>query len=273
MTAVGRVAVIGDLAGHRRELERELTRLGARDGRLPDDLTVIQVGDLIHRGPDSDGVIRLVDHYLTTQPEQWRQLVGNHEAQYLHERAFEWPEHISDDAAGTLNDWWLGGGMRVAAAISTADEDLLVTHAGVTAGFWEQALDRPPNAEPAARALNSFIGHHDAVIFAPGSMLGGEAPNPVAGPVWADAATELAASWLTEPLPFSQVHGHSMIVDRRRRQLRCSPEIAEAVTVDQDAGHETVTLDGGRIVGVDPGHGTRARHPWRALVLEQASVL
>jgi len=47
--------------------------LGATGGnlRLPADLTVIQVGDLVDRGPDRTGVLDLVDAYLRDQPEQW----------------------------------------------------------------------------------------------------------------------------------------------------------------------------------------------------------
>jgi hypothetical protein len=46
--------VIGDIGGHLSELRTELVRLGAGpDGWLPDDLIVVQVGDLIHRGPDT----------------------------------------------------------------------------------------------------------------------------------------------------------------------------------------------------------------------------
>lgn len=40
-----RVAVIGDVGGHVKELRRELRALGASEtGVLPDDLVVIQVG-------------------------------------------------------------------------------------------------------------------------------------------------------------------------------------------------------------------------------------
>lgn len=269
---MGRVAVIGDLAGHLAELARELDRLGASDGVLPDDLVVVQVGDLIHRGPDSDGVIALVDHYLRTQPDRWRQLVGNHEAQYLHEPAFDWPEHISDAAADTLNDWWQARVMTPAVAVRSGDEDFLITHAGLTAGFWEQALDRPADAALAAKALNSFAGSHDRVLFAAGQMLGGGKPNLAAGPVWAAAATELVPSWTGTELPFSQVHGHSMIADWRRHELRCDPATAELLTVDEERKHETVTLPGGRIVGVDPGHGAKPQTPWQAYVLVDAEV-
>ncbi|SHG95882.1 Calcineurin-like phosphoesterase [Jatrophihabitans endophyticus] len=273
----GRVAVIGDLAGHRGELERELARLGARDDRLPDDLTVVQVGDLVHRGPDSEGVVALVDHYLGTQPGRWHQLVGNHEAQYLREPAFDWPEHIDDQAAETLAGWWDARAMVPAVAIRAghgADaEDFLVTHAGLTAGFWKRALDRPGEARLAAAALNSFAGRHDDVLFAAGQMLGGGKADHTAGPVWAAAASELVASWLGVELPFGQVHGHSTVMDWKHDRLRGEDEVTTLVTVDGEAAVEIVTMPGGRIVGVDPGHGAKPRTPWRAFVLDDAEVL
>jgi len=47
---MGRIAVIGDVGGHLGQLEAALAALGATGGdrRLPDDLTVVQVGDLIN---------------------------------------------------------------------------------------------------------------------------------------------------------------------------------------------------------------------------------
>ena len=271
---MGRVAVIGDLAGHRAELTAELRRLGADEhtGRLPDDLQVLQVGDLVHRGPDPEGVVALVDRYLREQPEQWVQLAGNHEAQYLREPAFSWPERIDDTAIDTLRRWWATGRMRVAAAVRTSDEEFLITHAGLTEGYWRLALDSPAGAEQAAAALNSFIGAHEDVLFHAGQMLGGGEPDPAAGPLWAATGTELVPGWLAAPSPFSQIHGHSGVVDWKCRELRCAPEVAEHVTVDVDAAHESVAVPGGRLVGVDPGHGRRAHRPWRAFVLPQASV-
>jgi hypothetical protein len=272
----GRIAVIGDLAGHLEELRGELLRLGVdrQTLRLPEDLAVIQVGDLVHRGPDSAGVVALVDGYLREQLEQWVQLAGNHEAQYLREPVFDWPETITDEAIETLRSWWSDGRMRIAAVVCAADEDFLVTHAGVTEGFWRQALDSPSLATQAAAAINSFIGTHDDVLFYAGEMLGGGDPNLSAGPVWAATGSELVPSWLgaDQRLPFSQVHGHSMIVDRRGRRVRGGGELTNRLTVDQDAAHETVALPGGRIIGIDPGHGRQAHRPWRALVIENATV-
>jgi hypothetical protein len=271
---VGRVAVIGDLAGHLVELRAELLRLGAdpRTLRLPENLTVIQVGDLIHRGPDSAGVVALVDRYLREQPGQWVQLAGNHEAQYLRTPAFDWPETIADEAISALRSWWSDGRMRIAAVVRTSTEDILVTHAGLTDGFWRQALDAPSIAEQAAAAINSFIGTHEDVLFYAGEMLGGGEPNLSAGPVWAATSSELVPSWLRagSRMPFSQIHGHSMIVDWRRRALR--GDFADRLTVDEDAAHEIVAVPGGRIIGVDPGHGRQAYRPWRAFVVEHATV-
>jgi hypothetical protein len=272
----GRVAVIGDLAGHVDELRGELLRLGAdrQTLRLPEDLTVIQVGDLVHRGPDSAGVVALVDRYLRERPEQWVQLAGNHEANYLREPVFDWPEAIAEETIETLRAWWSDGRMRIAAVVRSADEDLLVTHAGMTEGFWRQALDSPSSAPHAAAAINSFIGTHEDVLFYSGEMLGGGDPNLSAGPVWAATASELVPSWLGADLrlPFSQVHGHSMIVDWRGRRIRGGGEMTNLLTVDRDAAHESVALPGGRIIGIDPGHGRQAHRPWRALVFENATV-
>jgi hypothetical protein len=265
-TAGHRVSVIGDVAGHLDELHSELRRLGAHpdSGRLPDDLTVIQVGDLVHRGPDSDGVIALVDHYLTDQPGQWVQLVGNHEAQYLREPAFHWPERLAPDSVETLCSWWAHGQLQVAVAVRTPAEDFLVTHAGLTAGYWDDILGGLADVTQVAAALNSFIGTHEAVLFHAGQMLGGGNEDRTAGPVWAGAATELVPSWLGTELPFSQVHGHSSVYDWEGQFFRATEEVIRRTVVDRTAKHAVVSLAGGRIIGVDPGHGRRPQRPWRA---------
>jgi hypothetical protein len=277
-----RVAVIGDVGGHLGALTAELTRLGAdpQTSQLPADLCVIQVGDLVHRGPESEGVVALVDRYLRESPSQWIQLAGNHEAQYLREPAFDWPQRIDGRAAAMLREWWQSGRMRVAVALRAADdegvtEDFVVTHAGLTEGFWRLALDGPRSAQFAAAAINSFIGTHEDVLFAAGQMLGNGRANLSAGPVWAAAASELVPSWFQAavPMPFSQIHGHSTLVNWKRRQLWCAPEIASAVSVDEEAAQAAVRIPGGRIIGVDPGHGATPRPSWRAFVLQNARVI
>jgi Calcineurin-like phosphoesterase len=208
-----RIAVIGDVAGHVGELRAELRRLGAdrETGRLPDDLTVVQVGDLVHRGPASDAVVELVDGYLTLQSAQWVQLVGNHEAQYLRDPAFAWPERISQRSGDTLRRWWAAGQMRAATWVRDAAESFLITHAGVTVDFWRVTLGAPRTAEQAATAINSLIGTDDGALFRAGTMLHRRARD--AGPLWAATAAELLPGWLTTTLPFSQIHGHDSVFD------------------------------------------------------------
>ena len=69
-------------------------------------------------------------------------------------------------------------------------------------------------------------------------------------------------------MPFSQIHGHATVTDRRGRRSAVGEEVARRTSVDVEARHETTYLAGGRIIGVDPGHGREARRPWRALEME-----
>ncbi|KAA0022878.1 metallophosphoesterase [Antrihabitans cavernicola] len=261
-----RVAVIGDVGGHVDTLRSELTRLGAdpRTGVLPADLVVIQVGDLVHRGPDSDGVVELVDGYLTEQPNNWVQLVGNHEMLYLREPAFLWDEYVAEPTEEALIRWWREGSMRVAASFRTPDAEYLVTHAGLTAGMWRAALGTPIEAATAARGLNDLIGRRDGVIARGGVMLRGHRVNQGAGPLWADAARELVPSWSQTRMSFSQIHGHSTLTDWSTGTFRAGAPIEAVTEIDRRLRHETTTLGGGTIVGIDPCLGTDGGCPLRA---------
>ncbi|HEX4249778.1 MAG TPA: metallophosphoesterase [Pseudonocardia sp.] len=265
--------MIGDVAGHLAELRAELRRLGADEatGRLPDDLTVVQVGDLVHRGPESDQVVALVDRYLTEQPAHWVQLVGNHEAQYLREPMFEWPQRIGAEAGQTLLRWWTEGRMQVATWVRADAESFLITHAGLTAEFWRATLGCPSSAEQAAATINSLIGARDHALFRAGTMLNRSWRAGGVGPVWAASGTELLPGWLDTTVPFSQIHGHDSPYDWQRERFRTSDKIARLTVLDHEAKHAVTTLPGGRIIAVDPGHGSQARTPWRAWELGTSS--
>jgi hypothetical protein len=265
-----RIAVIGDVGGHATPLREELVRLGARpDGRLPEDLLVVQVGDLIHRGPDSAQVIDIVDFYLRTQPGQWIQLIGNHEAQYLRPAVFQWPE---PDTLGrkhirTLNRWWRDGAATVAAAVDTAGESYLITHAGVTAEFWNAMLGGPATAVAAARRINELATAGVDSVFCAGVFLHGTIV-PAAGPLWADTATELLPGWADRRMPFSQIHGHNSITKWRGHDTTVSRSgVGALVTIDDAAKHEIIHLEGGRLIGIDPDHRDTPTSPWHALEL------
>ncbi|WP_418058699.1 metallophosphoesterase [Pimelobacter simplex] len=262
-----RHAVIGDVGGHAGALRAELARLGVPDegrGPIPDDLVVVQVGDLVHRGPDSEEVVRQVDGYLRRQPGRWVQLIGNHEAQYVRPAAFQWPTPLDPTAADRIRAWWREGLMVPATVLPTG---VLVTHAGLTRGFWREVLGAPASAGEIADALDALAQADDPALFRAGCLLQGRDPDPLAGPLWAAAASELLVSWAEaeEPAPVDQVHGHSSSYDWERGAWRLGPALAAHGYVDAEAKHVTVDLPaGGRVVGVDPDHGATPRTPWRS---------
>jgi hypothetical protein len=251
---MARIVIIGDVGGCVDEL------VGALRGLTDDPETVfVQVGDLIDRGPDSAGVLRLVGQRLQADPRRWIQLVGNHESQYLGGDSF-WPERISHDDALLLQAWWMKEWLRVAAAVRTADgAEFLVTHAGVTVEAW-RGLGEPVTAATAADLLNTR----------PEELLWHDR-----GPLWAEAGPDVYESWIQarRPVPFGQIHGHSTIVSYRHRVWRCAERIRQRSTVDWDARHTMTQLGSGRFIGIDPKHGTTGAPSWLPLILDDAVLL
>lgn len=273
-----RVAIIGDIGGHLDQLHAALVELGAdpKTHTLPAGLAVVQVGDLIHRGPDSAGVVDLVDEIIRRQPAQWAQLLGNHEAQYLTKQPrFQWPEVLEPPAVRTIRRWWRKGQMRIAAAISSPEGEWLATHAGLTEGFWNRVLDQPSNAVYAARALNGLIRTSSAAALLHGGRMIDGAIDLGAGPIWAEAGAELVTSWLDHPtgLPFNQVHGHSTLVHWDEQAWLAPRRVAELAFIDFTKRHSSVPIGGYRVVGLDPGFGYRSAKPWAPLVLEEAELI
>lgn len=290
------VAVIGDVGGHSHELRRLLEDLGVNfdispshrpaglawedvDVDWPTGLTVVSVGDLIHRGPDSLGVLVLINRLL--EAGHWRQVVGNHEQLYVDRPVFGWNETLEEHGQQLLNAWWADGRMMPGVAVlDGAGEQHLVTHGGLTAGFWAYVLDHPATAEDAAKRLAA--AGEDGSLWRPGLMLGYN-QDLAAGPVWAEAAGEVLASWVSSgpgmPAPFHQVHGHSSSFDWLRNEWRydIDQQLARVPYVSLDADHAkrhvVATVCGSRIVGIDPCHLVAPAPVWSPLLLEGARVL
>lgn len=261
---MGRLAVIGDVGGHVDQLRWALGWLGADGGRLPDDLVVIQVGDLVDRGPDSVGVLDLVARFVDER--RWVQLVGNHEAQYLPGGTVFWRDRLADAGVARLREWWAAGSVRVAAAVRTADGDeLLVTHAGLTLTGWRE-LGEPMSAALAAELLNQ----RPELIW----RTGAHARDDQAGPLWAESGAALHEPWMGYHgvVPFGQVHGHSTIVGFADQRWRCAGRVRQRATVDWDARHVRVRVGGRVFIGVDPGHGRAGAAQWQPLMLDGAEL-
>lgn len=277
----GRVAVFGDVGGQHDELCSALIDLGMDpdSNQLPDDLTVVQIGDLIHRGPDTARTLRLVRRILQRHPDRWVQLAGNHEALYLpHGPAFQWPETLSDDAVTLLRDWWRDGTMKVAVGLQTDVGDLLLTHAGLTSSLWRK-LGCRTNVREVAAQLNALPHTNPPALFETGRMMNGGTPNWNAGPLWAEAGSELYPSWLAVaregvPVPFGQVHGHSSAMFWRDRQWRGHFAARPYFIPKYRQRHLVGVIDGQFFAGIDPDFGKFApQFTWAPLVFENARVV
>ncbi len=280
-----RAAIIGDPAGHSAELRRTLEELGvtfSADGTVtgdgwddvdidwPTGLHVVQVGDLVHRGPDSLGTVLLVDRLIGLGV--WTQIVGNHEQVYVDRPIFEWPEVIDPAASGLLRAWWGDGRMVPGVVVETAsDGDWLVTHGGLTADYWEHGLGGPTSRDDFLRALREAAD--DGALWHPGRMLTGKVERN-AGPVWAEAGYEVYPSWIdaAEPSPFHQVHGHASAYWWDDQQWHCDRRVRRTATADELLRHVTFTDRDRRLVGIDPDHGIDPALIHTPFVLEDAVV-
>jgi len=250
--------VLGDVGGHAWVLRRCLQEMGAdtSNGTVPDDLVIVQVGDLVHKGPDSPGAVALVDRMMSGAPGQWVQLIGNHEAQEGLGGPEFWHEALPPSVRADLRRWVDGDRARLAVALDTVEYGpTLVTHAGLTRPKWE-AIGAPATPDEAARVLNKELSADPDRAFAPGEMLGVR-PRMAVGVAWA-SPRELLLSWDMEPLPFSQVHGHAS--PRRWTSRTWAPGLPRRTTArastDPGRRHSDFAWPGGEhIVCVDPDFG------------------
>lgn len=249
------IALLGDVGGHVTCLIAALRRLGVEPGRreLPVGLVVVQVGDLIG-GPDDAAVVRLVDELMEANPGRWLQLVGNWEGRHVGGRWFEARREVrplDDASAARLLEWVDRGEMFAAVALDTTRGPVLVTHAGLTLGFWRTMLRCQPDPALVARSLNA------ALVDAPSLVL------DEGGPAWAWSTEELYPSWLGcgAPVPFGQIHGHSSpyFYGGHGVTRNCLPEIRERLQVDTRRRRCWLDIGGRRFVAVDPGIGRRPR--------------
>jgi hypothetical protein len=110
----------------------------------------------------------------------------------------------TDQDAGRLRGWWRDERMQVAAAIRTPDDQVLLTHAGLTVDAWQQ-LGEPMTATTAALQLNE---RPEPLIW----LGDGFVTGTLAGPLWAEAGPELYEPWMAYYsdggyVPFDQIHG------------------------------------------------------------------
>jgi len=267
-----RTAVIGDVGGHADTLVEALTDLGWEEASasLPAGLTIVQVGDLVHRGPDSHQVVQTVDRTMRRNPGRWIQLMGNHEAQYVIEKSFLWEEELDTETIAILTSWWSDGALQLAHHVPGGEQGLLVTHAGLTAGCWRH-LEKPKNARQAAEVINQAGRTGEPSVFEPGLMLTGRR-NTSAGVLWAEDGEELLMGWIAtgEAVPFDQIHGHSNAYNWSSGRFRSNlvrSALEGRLHIDRSRRHMETLVGGRKFTGVDPGHGRQPATRWSPLVI------
>lgn len=261
------IYLFGDIGGHLDPFAEALERLGADtlEGRLPDGVEVVQVGDLVHRGPHSDGVVKMVDRFLNNSPDQWHQLVGNHEAMYVGGPEFgssrDGEYVLLDSTLDTIEDWrYYGLLLRSLVIDSEKYGHLLVTHAGLSRDFWN-AIGSPQSVMTTSDRLDNLFSEE---FFAPGVMLGGYYTTPQgripAGPVWASPHTEVYPTWDEGDVPFGQVHGHSSLYNYWRGKWSVGGNMVKQMEVKKSFRQTKAVFDGKPFFGIDPQLGADDPH-------------
>ncbi len=258
---MARIALLGDLSGHLGPFAVALAGLAVDldAARLPDDLAVVQLGDLVHKGPDSDAIVALVNRLLAANPGRYVQLLGNHEDQYLGGRRFyDQRPPLAPATIATLRRWQATGALRVAAAFrAVGGASYLVAHAGLTHVNFQHHV-ATPDADQAAKVLNELWVTRPKAIRAAGVMLY-DLRSSLAGPLWAETGRELYPGWLRaaavgQPPPFGQIHGHCPILDFTGQLAHpLAEDVAALVHVDTVRRHVTLTIGGQRFINIDPG--------------------
>lgn len=274
-----RIAVLGDASGWLSPTLAALRGLGVQVDLdhfdWPDDLVVVHVGDLVHKGPDGDDLVAWVDAAMERVGDRWIQLLGNHEASYLGGAVFGadygcWD--LRPETVTTLRGWLSDDRVRLAAVLQDAGgEEWLITHAGLTGGTWDD-LGMPAGAPLISGHLNDMLVLDPRRAFCSGEMLHHQAEPSV---VWASEG-ELCRSWDGRAMPCSQIRGHTNPYDFSRQGWRSAlpPEVCRAASAattpaDEEGRHLRLPLGGRTVLCVDPGFSSRRpRHRLAPLLVD-----
>lgn len=255
------VYLLGDVHGFGVDTDkivRERFHAFGPNWELPADVAVVQVGDLLHKGPDGPWLVAQVDRAIKVNAGRWIQLWGNHETSVIHACPEFWsgpgfyPE--PDDVVETLHRWWRDQIAHVAVVVPSVElGDVLVTHAGLSVGWWNQ-IGSPSDPHECATALNADLGGDPEGVFGRGRLLDDNGVNPVAGPIWSDTSAEGWAQWLElGDVPFSQVHGHAAPWSwNHQLWLRHTNDaLRDAIHLDPVARRAHVELPSGLLISID----------------------
>lgn len=260
-----KIFVFGDTGGHSLPLWRALTKLGVdlETGYIPEEIQIIHLGDLIHKGPNTESIVNVVDKLIKNNPGRWIQILGNHEFQHIEGSPYFWRCNCSETTVNIINEWFETGNASASYALTQSHNVLnipalniessspvLFTHAGLTYDWWKAS------GSPDISQLESILNTLPVdLITTPGLLLGVENSKP--GPVWAIGNTEVFESWSQQPnvdMPFAQIHGHTSSYSWGRKQWWLdNPEFRAKTTINEESRAIITKLNNNLLIGIDPG--------------------
>jgi hypothetical protein len=259
---MSRTYVVSDVHGHLADLRQALVQaglLGAEDRWAGDDAQLWVLGDLMDRGPDGIGVLRLVRSLQEQAPDQVHVLMGNHESLAL-------GYHLFPDTR-FAEIWLLNGGLQSDQAGLTEDDVA-----------WLRGLPLM------ARVGSDLLVHSDTTRYLTWGRSVDEVNETVAGLLKGDDAQQHFDVFveLTERFDFAEadgvgvardmlsrfggeriVHGHSIIgsmTDQPSEEVDGPLSYADGLALDIDGGR----YDGGPLLLVpldDPAQAVRVTSP------------
>lgn len=271
--------MFGDVGGHWKPFMHGLNALGVdvKNKIIPKNLTIVQSGDLIHKGLSSNELVAFVDAMIeknnhVLENGEWVQLFGNHEAQYIAGAPHFWKMECSAQSISILNKWWNSQDSRLFHVVSQLDgKPFLITHAGVSRSFYYNAEFFQRTRKGELLDLDELIAQQTPERFfdwlaslqpsdisipaRPGVMLLGKL-NAQAGPLWAESVSEVYSQWKGNDAPFHQVHGHVTPYVWNKSKFRESVHERFRETIDfHPRNRHTLwtNTDGTQFFGVDPG--------------------
>lgn len=276
-----KTAIFGDVGGHWKPFVNGLASIGVdvKHRVIPAGLTVVQLGDLVHKGPSSNELIILADEMMqqnNSDPSRgkWVQLMGNHESQYFLGAPRFWAMQCSGQSIATLNRWWQNKDILLHHVVDQdSGKPFVISHAGIShrlffhaESIWNavgtnNSPDYGANLRERTLAgfntwLESLQPERMDIVAQPGAMLTGKISRN-AGLVWAESIREVYSTWRSEEnIPFHQVHGHSAPFTWSRSKFYPSvPEIyRKEIVLDKRARHSFwANTDETLFIGVDPG--------------------
>lgn len=272
--------IFGDTGAHMDSLVNGLENIGMdmNTYQLPDNVSVIHCGDLIHKGPNTNEIVAFVNTVMQVNGNKWVQLAGNHELNYLGGPQFWLDKTITMETFETLNRWWNEGRMVIAASLpsgvtmhnlvvskrglETPDKPTLITHAGVTKSFFKALQPGGKTVDELVEQINSLPV---SVVSMPGRMLlGNKRTGYPVGPVWASAVDEVWKSWAAydfskyeeDELPFNQIFGHTYPYDFSRKVWWAGTfgMFKKYSRVNEDRRTVVTNIGDAIFVAVDPGY-------------------